>query len=77
MANEGAAEAPGDELQARQDLRASHEDRDVKLDFTQAQVTRPIRRIDAQVRSGNVTARPPRRNLWAWLRRALRPYALP
>jgi hypothetical protein len=97
---------------------------DVKLDFTQAQVTWPILRIDAQVRSGdlvlitkpgivvdiddvtvrsgdlkvrapwgdtvparlrievsghvgsgNITARPPRRNFWDWLRRAPRPYA--
>jgi hypothetical protein len=99
---------------------------DVKLDFTDAQVTWPILRIDAQVRSGNltlitkpgivvdldevtvrsgdlkvkapwgdtaparlrievsghvgsgnITARPPRRGFWAWLRREPRPYALP
>ena len=99
---------------------------DVKLDFTEAQVTWPILQIDAQVRSGNltmitkpgimvdiddvtvrsgdvkvkapwgdrvparlrievagrvgsgnITARPPRRSFWAWLRREPRPYALP
>ena len=99
---------------------------DVKLDFTEAQVTWPILQIEAQVRSGNltlitkpgivvdiddvtvrsggakvkapwgdtvparlrievsghvgsgnITARPPRRGFWAWLRRQPRPYALP
>jgi hypothetical protein len=97
---------------------------DVKLDFTEAEVTWPILQIDAQVRSGNltlitkpgivvdiddvavrsgnvkvkapwgdsvparlrievsghvgsgnITARPPRRGFWAWLRREPRPYA--
>jgi hypothetical protein len=99
---------------------------DVKLDFTDAQVTWPILQIDAQVRSGNltlitkpgivvdiddvtvrsgdvkvkapwgdavparlrievsghvgggtITARPPRRGFWDWLRRAPKPYAFP
>jgi hypothetical protein len=99
---------------------------DVKLDFTEAEVTWPILQIDADVRSGNltlitkpgivvdiddvavrsgnvkvkapwgdsvparlrievsghvgsgnITARPPRRGFWAWLRREPRPYALP
>lgn len=27
-------------------------------------------------RSGHITARPPRRTLWQWLRRAPRPYAV-
>jgi hypothetical protein len=31
--------------------------------------------IRGTVRSGNVTARPPRRSFWEWLRRAPRPYA--
>jgi hypothetical protein len=31
--------------------------------------------IQGTVRSGNVTARPPRRSFWEWLRRAPRPYA--
>jgi Domain of unknown function (DUF1707) len=97
---------------------------DVKLDFTEAEVTWPILQIDAEVRSGNltlitkpgivvdiddvavrsgnvkvkapwgdsvparlrievsghvgsgnITARPPRRGFWAWLRREPRPYA--
>jgi hypothetical protein len=98
---------------------------DVKLDFTDAEVSWPILHIDASVRSGNltlitkpgiivdtddvsvrsggvkvkapwdsravpvrlrievsgqvgsgnVTARPPRRSFWEWLRRAPRPYA--
>jgi hypothetical protein len=96
---------------------------DVKLDFTEVQVTWPILQIDADVRSGNltlitkpgivvdidevavrsgnvkvkapwgtnvparlrievsgrvgsgnITARPPRRSFWAWLRREPRPY---
>ena len=65
---------------------------DVKLDFTDAQVTWPVLQIDAQVRSGNltlitkpgivvgsgnITARPPRRGFWDWLRRAPKPYAHP
>jgi Domain of unknown function (DUF1707) len=97
---------------------------DVKLDFTEAEVTWPILQIAAEVRSGNltlitkpgivvdidevsvrsgdvkvsapwgdsvparlrievsghvrsgnITARPPRRGFWAWLRREPRPYA--
>jgi uncharacterized protein DUF1707 len=31
--------------------------------------------ITGQVRSGHINARPPRRNLWQWLRREPRPYA--
>jgi hypothetical protein len=31
--------------------------------------------ISGRVRSGNITARPPRRTFWQWLRRAPRPYA--
>ena len=31
--------------------------------------------ISGQVGSGNITARPPRRNFWQWLRREPRPYA--
>jgi hypothetical protein len=99
---------------------------DVKLDFTEAQVTWPILQIEAEVGSGNltlitkpgvvvdiddvsvrsggvkvkapwgdtvparlrievsghvgsgnITARPPRRGFWAWLRRQPHPYARP
>jgi hypothetical protein len=31
--------------------------------------------ITGRVRSGNITARPPRRTFWQWLRRAPRPFA--
>jgi hypothetical protein len=69
---------------------------DVKLDFTEAEVTWPILRsgnvkvkapwgdsvparlrieVSGHVGSGNITARPPRRGFWAWLRREPRPYA--
>jgi hypothetical protein len=30
--------------------------------------------VSGRVRSGNITARPPRRSFWEWLRRAPRPY---
>jgi hypothetical protein len=33
--------------------------------------------VSGQVGSGNLTARPPRRSFWAWLRREPHPYALP
>jgi hypothetical protein len=33
--------------------------------------------VTGKVSGGNITARPPRRSLWAWLRRERRPYALP
>jgi hypothetical protein len=33
--------------------------------------------VSGSVRSGGITARPPRRSLWEWLRRAPRRYALP
>jgi hypothetical protein len=32
--------------------------------------------VTGAVRSGHLTARPPRRSLWQWLRRAPRPYAI-
>jgi hypothetical protein len=32
--------------------------------------------IAGAIRSGNITARPPRRSFWQWLRRAPRPYAI-
>jgi hypothetical protein len=32
--------------------------------------------VTGNVRSGHLTARPPRRSLWQWLRRAPRPYAI-
>ena len=32
--------------------------------------------VAGRVRSGNITARPPRRSFWQWLRRAPRPYQL-
>lgn len=32
--------------------------------------------ISGSVRSGNITAHPPRRSFWQWLRRAPRPYAI-
>jgi hypothetical protein len=32
--------------------------------------------VSGKVGSGNITARPPRRTFWQWLRRAPRPYAL-
>lgn len=32
--------------------------------------------VSGQVRSGNISARPPRRTFWQWLRRQPRPYAI-
>lgn len=107
----------------RMDLKVSSGH--ITLDFTQAVITQPVLRIDAEVRSGyitlitkpgivvdaddvtvrsghvhvrapwgadvpvllridiagtcgsgHITARPPRRTFWQWLRRAPRPYAI-
>jgi hypothetical protein len=48
----------------------------IKLDFTEAVITQPTLHIDAEVRSGRIVARPPRRSFWQWLRRAPQPYAI-
>jgi hypothetical protein len=85
LADEAVPDAPGSEVAQRQSLRASHEDRDdvavrsgdvkVKAPWGDSVPARLRIEVSGHVGSGNITARPPRRGFWAWLRREPRPYA--
>src|SRR6266699_1045586 len=48
----------------------------VLLDFTHAVITQPTLKLDVEVRSGHLVARPRYRNLWQWLTRPPKPYMI-